>query len=207
MTVRQYIELVKHSLTGIPTIDDRSRHEEIIRQNIGRAYNQMLGDLTAKGYKNISPYTKLFKNVEVGKDTDTGIYYSLIPVDISPLTDIKSGIRSISPMTDSSLEFAPIDMEKIGYMSNLLVSRISSKIGYTVGKNEDGDLSVDYFGMTDDNALDYVKMYILIPFESYDDEDIIHIPAGQDQNLLTLVVKFLSGTPQKDLKYNNSEIK
>ena len=201
------IELAQNVILSIPTLDDRGAHEEIVRAALGRAYNQMLGDLTIKGYKNLSPYTKLYKNVAISLDASIGAYYSELPVDISPLVDVKSGVRGISPMIGTNVQFAPLDREKLGIIGNLLVSQVSTKIGYTIGINSLGKITVDYFGMNTDNVISEVKMYLLIPFEAYGDQEEVHIPAGQDKILLDYVVKFLSGSPQKDLKNSASEMK
>jgi len=207
MKVIELIELVQYSLLGIPTIDDRSKHEEVIRATVGRAYNQMIGSLIQKGYKNLSLFTKLYKNVEVVKDTDLGTYYSLLPVDISFLPDIKSGVRSVSPVNDSTSEFMPLNREKISIIFNADKNGIDTSIGYLVGINENSEISIEYFGMNDNNVINPVKMYLIRPFEDYDDMEDVHIPVGEDQALIALTIKILSGQPQKDLKNSSSEIK
>jgi len=207
MTKDQLIELFQYRLSGIPTISDKSKHPEIISFMIGLAFNQMIGELNAKGYKNLSPYSKLFINIDVVYNSDIDVYYSLLPIDISTLTDVKSGIRKIQSMQGKGLEFAPMDRERLEIIEGLDVSSLTDIIGYTIGKNEDGDLAVDYFGMTSENYITHVKMYLLIPFEAYEDDDIINLPAGQDAMLFDMVVKLFNGQPPKDMKDNHNEIK
>jgi hypothetical protein len=206
MTARQYIELIQKALSSILTLDDVDLHEEYVRLFVGRAYNQIVCDLVSKGFKDLDLFCKLYKGISIEQDTDTEIYYSLLPVDISPLPNVKSGVRSVGP-TNSPIDYVPLSREKLSIYSQLSVSTVSSRIGYTVGKNDSGKLTVDYFGMSVGNEPTSVKMYLLIPFEAYKDTDIINIPAGQDQNILNLVVKFMREEPVKDLKTSDSKIK
>jgi hypothetical protein len=207
MTKEQFIELMQYRLAGIPTMSDKTKDSEVVSFMIGRAYNQLLGDLSSKGFRNLTPYGKWYYNVEVAYDTDTEIYYSLLPIDISTLIDIKSGVRKIQTMKGRSLEFAPIHMDQISILDELDVSLIDDVIAYVVEKNHNGDISVQYVGMDSNNVISTVKMYLLPPFEVYADDDIINIPAGQDAVIFDTIVKMFSNQPYKDMKDNHNETK
>jgi len=208
MKKKQLIELIGIRLTERYSMEDKNRfHPEVISLNTGRLYNQMITDLALKMPNSLDVYTKLFKNVEVALDTDTNLYYSILPVDISPIIDPKSGIRNIHPMIGDYISFAPITRGQRTLITGSLLSSISTKIGYTVGKNENNELIVDYFNMTSDNDVSEVRMYLVIPFEAYEDEDDIHLPGGQDMKFMESVINYMLGTPPKDLKNNNATIK
>jgi hypothetical protein len=210
MKVGNLISLVRDRLSGVTTPDDRKWHEETIRQYLSRAYNQLLCELSASGFRNLSLFAKLYgsdNSISVIQDNNTKIYYSVLPVDISPLPNMMSGILNISPVEGQNVGFYPMERSDIPTYTNTLFSRVSGEIGYTVGVDNSGRITVDYFNMNGDNAISHVKMYLIRPFEDYDDDEQIHIPAGQDEKMIESVVNFAIGTPVKDLKNSGSEIK
>jgi len=208
MIKKQLIELVGKRLTERYTGSDKNRFTPgVISLTVGRMYNQMITELALKSPNGLDIYTKLFKNIEVAQDTDTSLYYSILPVDISPIIDAKSGVRNILPMTGDLVSFVPITRGQRTIISNSLSSKISKKIAYTVGKNSNNELIVDYLFMTSDNFISLVRMYLVIPFEAYEGTDDIHLPGGQDMKFLEGVVNYMLGTPPKDLKNNNATIK
>lgn len=206
MTKSEFIDGIIEQVKRIPTLRDKSIHESVISNFISRAFNQMLGELTSKGYKNLSLLTRLCigadnTGVSVQKNNATGVYYSVLPYDISPLTDVRSGVRGVAPMDSLSVEFHPIDRSKIATRLNQLSSQVSGEIFYTPGIDNLGRNTVDYIGMNDDNAIEKVKMYLLLPFDAYGEDDVIHIPAGQDKSITDNVVSMLLGQTKDMLNF------
>jgi len=203
MTQRELIDSIISEANAISTLRDKGLHENTVLAHASKAYNQILGDLIAKGYRNLSLFTKLCvgdgTGIDVQLNDDTGIYYSIIPYDVSPLTDIRSGVRVVGPMNNVSVEFPPLLREQIGIRSNTLASKVSNIIYNAIGIDNYGNITVDYIGMTFDNAIDKVRMYLLLPLESYDEDDTIHIPAGQDKVFIDMVISMLQGKNIKDM--------
>jgi hypothetical protein len=205
MTARQKIDEIIDRIKLVPTLEDKDLHEEDVRAAISSAFNQILSDLTMKGFVNLSLYERLYKGsdghgVDVSLDSDTGKYYSILPVGICALADVKSGVRSVSPLT-ADVDYVPVQREQITILNNLLGSEVDTTIGYTVGRNSTGKVTIDYYGMTSANNPSKVKMYLILSFESYDDNDEVNIPAGQDERLFEAVIKTLVNN-QKSIRPN-----
>jgi len=208
MKKQDLIEQIIDVKNRIPTLRDKDIDPVVFEQIISRVFNQLICDLSAKGVNNFQLLTKLFigddkTGVDVQQDTNTGMYYSLLPADISHLPDIRTGVRNVAPMTDNSVEFHPISRNRIIGRSNQTVNQISKEIFYTPGQDSDGNLTVDYIGMNSNNNVAKVKMYLLIPFEAYGEDDQVHLPGGQDMILIENVMKIIQNTP-KDVAYGQS---
>jgi len=208
MIKSQLIELIGRRLTERYIGEDKLRFPpQVISLQAGRTYNQQISEIALKAPNSLDIYIKRFKNVEVVFDSDTGLYYSILPSDICPLIDIKSGVRNILPPSGDSVEFIPIARGQRSVFYATLGARINTKILYSVGKNDSNELVVDYFNMTSANLINPVRMYLVIPFDAYDDTDDIHLPGGQDQKFLETVINYMLPTLPKDTKNNNSTLK
>ena len=204
MTKKELIEQIEEVKNRIPTLRDKDIHPKVFEQIISRVFNQLICDLSAKGVKNFQLLTRLFVNVAVQQDSNTGLYYSILPCDISHLPDIRTGIRNVAPMTDNYTEFHPIDRNRISGRFNQTVSQVSKEIFYVSGRDNTGKLTADYIGMNSNNEVSTVKMYLLIPFEAYNEDDQVHLPGGQDAILIENVMKIIQNTP-KDVVYGQQQ--
>ena len=200
MTKKDLIEQLTDVKNRIPTLRDKDIHPKVFEQIISRVFNQLVCDLSTKGIKNFQLLTRLFVNVAVQQDSNTDLYYSTLPIDISHLPDIRTGVRNVAPMTDNSVEFHPIDRNRITGRFNQTTSQISKEIFYVSGQDYAGNLTVDYIGMNSNNEVSTVKMYLILPFEAYGEDDQVHLPGGQDAILIENVMKIIQNTP-KDIAY------
>lgn len=204
MTQRELIDSIISEVNSIPTLRDKGLHPNTVLYQASKVYNQILGDLIAKGFTNLSLFTKLCigadkTGIDVTLNTDTGIYYSIIPYVLSPVTDVRSGVRIIGAMNDVSVIFPPLAREQVSIKQGTLSGRIGNTIFNTIGINNDGQITADYIGMTADNLVPKVRMYLLLSLESYDEDDTVYIPAGQDKVFIDMVMNILQGKQIKDM--------
>jgi hypothetical protein len=202
MTKKGIIEAITSAANNIQTLRDKGLHEATVSAHISNAFNQILGDLVIKGFKNLSLFQRLCigdgSGIDVQLNEHTGIYYSILPYDISPLPDVRSGVRLIEPMGDIETEFYPIDRGMVSIRQGMLAAGATSTMYYVIGQDNTGQITVDYIGMTSDNALAKVKMYLILPFDAYDEDDTVNIPADQYKILFDMVLNVLQGKNIKD---------
>lgn len=202
MTKKERIELVQSRLTGIYTDEDLDRFDErIIEKNISNIYNQIIIELHSKNLIALDSFSKVYTDVDVLGTS--GSYYSIIPEKLVPLTNFQDGIVEIY----GGQIFVPISINQKNIISGLEVSQIITAITYSLGIKSTGDHIVEYNNMVTANHVSTVNMRLVIPFESYDDNDEVRIPGGQDEKLMEIIINLLANTPKKDLKNNNSDIK
>jgi hypothetical protein len=222
ITKIELVELVEHRLGGEARTKNLGKlQRNVLAYYIGRAYNEMLRNMMARGYVDLGNFTKEYENVAVSYDTTTRKYYSTLPERIITVNKPSSGIYDISiqegtGVDDSfsvsstnlftdSLQFVPMDNNRFRIMDGLDINLIDDVIGYTF-KN----YAVYYNGSTTyleqlhNNA--GVRMSLVIPFERYADTDLVNIPFGDDEILMERVINLLMGTPDSDNVNNNNSV-
>lgn len=203
ITKKAYIELIRDRING----EYESKQLGKLSYNklnyyIGLAYNSALVAMFTKGLVSYENYTKEYQNVTISQDSNTNIYYSTLP---SPIIIVPrragSGIMRISGMESNSVEYVPMTNGDFKVIDGLEVDLIDDVVGY-IFKNG----RIEYYGMTSTLASGTLKMELIIPFESYDDDDYIPIPTGSEDMIARSIIQMLVGQIDADRLNNGNSI-
>jgi hypothetical protein len=182
MLKRELIDLIRNRLDDSP----KRIHEEVVSYSLGVAFN--------------SVFFKLFKNLNLDLHCkaftyDVAVlddeYYITLDQKIVNLPDIPAGIRRISRTSGDRSEFLPISLNSVQAFDDLEIDHLVDKIGYRLEIPK-----VIFWNFNQD--IKSVKVWLVRPFTSYDDDEEIFIPAGMDLELVDQIVKFLTGQPIGD---------
>lgn len=201
MTKAEWISMVKWRL---PQIDKTKKYDErLIERYINMFRNKYLHDTLRKTDSNISFYAKEYKNQSILLDSDTDIYYTLLPATVVQLPYNQEGIVKIQSETGTGLEYVPIDEEDLELLDDLysMNSIIDSTIGFVLKE----DRVLYDKNMTASTAANPVKISMVQDFVSYSSGDVVIMPQGRDAEIITETVNFMLGIPPKDLISNNSD--
>jgi len=183
MTREKLIEIVKKRLGG--------GHYEMLAMNIGMAFNQINYETFRKDLSALDLYTKEFLDVDVDYNTINNYYYSTLPEEIVQLPDTQAGVRRIMHSCENTLIFVPIKKDAKSIFDLLEVGQVDLAIGYSVESTQ-----VIYDRKP--QGIDKVRMDLVIPFDKYDDDDVIFIPSGKDELLIETIVNLLQGQPKEN---------
>lgn len=166
---------------------------------LGRAFNQLLYSTFRSNMSSYDSYAKLYKGLDIEKDTELGVYFTRIPANIIQLPTVTDGVRNITTMKRSGLTFAPITEVEAEIHEGLEVSTIadtSIPIGFMLSKTEDGEV-IQYSGI---RMMDITKVNVLllIPIEDLEMDEEIKIPSGKDVELIEIAMQIISGKPPTD---------
>ena len=188
------IELVRHRVVGEYQAKQMGKvGDQMIAAYIGRAFNSLLLDVFRANFANFDPYTKEYTGVAINQDSTTNIYYSTLPAPVIQLPRIGDGIMHIAGATSESVEFVPMTNGMLQNIEGLEVDQIDDVIGYVFKHGR-----VEYQGMSTAIAAGTVRMSLVIPFEEYDEDDLVQIPTGSDDILIKKVLELIMGTPDSD---------
>jgi len=198
----EFINDIQISLAGQMSGDQSGRlHEKVIEHNIGLAYSSVLLDLYSKGFYNLDDYSKRFVQVAVTLDATQNKYFSTLPDNIISFPRTGSGIVKILPIQGEQLQAVPIRSRDIELIRNLEVSQIDNTIKYALRGS-----TVEYVNMSIDVAAAGVNMDLVIPFSSYDYDDLVPIPHGQNDRIKGIAISMLMNNPI-DEQFNNNNNK
>ena len=172
MTAEQVISIVRNRI-GKPF------HEEVIRYNIGRAYASLMTQ-----QKDLTPFRKTYESVAVEEHTASEKYYSLLPAIPVHLYD---AIR-IYTAKGTRFDYVPVRDGEMRIMADLDAGLVTDKVAFFLRNDR-----VWYENMPDTTTT--VTMEIAINFESYEDTDTVFLPIGLEEQLITMTVNFLMGSP------------
>lgn len=201
----ELIELIKHRLEGEAETKNLGKlHNNVLAYFIGRAFNSLLIQVFRNNLSNFDAYTKWYKNVDIRYDSQTQIYYSVLPAPVIQLPRKGDGIMQINDMLDKTIQYVPMSNGELQNIEGLDVDTIDAVVGY-VFKNG----RVEYQGVVDYDGSqstysDVVRMLLVIPFEEYADTDYVQIPTGSDELLLQTVINLLINMPDSDNLNNNN---
>lgn len=204
MTKGQIVELVKGYLSGESTTQDIMHKVDARRLElyIDAAFRDVVYEVYKTNQAGLSEYAKKYDGIAVSLDGVTGAYTSTLPAATVQLSGTSSGIRRVNFDTGTDLEFVPVDAEIAESISMLDVSdiNINDVIGYYPRNNK----LVEYLNFPAAFAAETLRMDLVIPFTEYGDSDEVALPSGQNLNLITAVVKLLTGRPEVDLANDNT---
>lgn len=197
----ELVELVQKRLVGqLSNEQSGSFDTQMVAKYIGRAFNMVLWEIFTGGLYNLDNYTKKYTSVAVSYNSTEEKYYSVLPEKIVQLRRPGSGVMKIQTIKGTALSFIPVANQEVELLDGQEVDLIDSSIRYVVIGQ-----TVEYINMTSSIAGVGVKMYLVIPFDSYDWDDDVMIPSGQDQRLIDLAVNFATGQPIDDQLNNNQQ--
>jgi len=195
MTKAEYRSLIKNLLAKIDK--ENKYHEMVIDHAVDHALAQIYWEVWKQNPPELDNYTKEYgvsTAITVTQNATTTIYESTIPEVYIPMPDKASGIRHIFTLEQGGIVFVPMSQTEIDYVPNTLVGELTDRIGYAV-KNE----KVEYWNMNAVVAAAGVRMEILIPFTAYEDDDVVKLPFGINEEILQLVLVYLKDLPEVDL--------
>lgn len=203
ITKKAYIELVRDRING----EYESKHlgklsNKKIDYYISLAYNSALVGMFTKGLVSYENYTKEYQDVAIIQDTNTDVYYSVLPAPIIVIPRrAGSGIVRISGMNSSSVEYVPMTNGDFKVIDGLEVDLIDDVVGYIFKHGR-----IEYYGMTTELVASTVKMELVIPFEEYNDTDYVQIPTGTDDMIIKNIIQMLMGQPDADRLNNGNTV-
>ena len=97
MKKAQIIEAIQIRLgNGILTPEVKKKyHENLIEKYTIPIYNEILYNAFFSGNASLDGYTKRFWKVAVSKDSDTNVYYSILPCNLATLPNPQDAVRAI----------------------------------------------------------------------------------------------------------------
>jgi hypothetical protein len=166
--------------------------EKIIEMALDAAMANVLND-----YKNYDFYGKWYNNVSVSVGA-SGFYYSDLPIK-APQLKLRNQVIKITATEDfDSLEFLWADVQSSSALNRGGTTARNGIIPYNTHNN-----MVTYYVNPD---RDYVRMFLVTPFSELDDDDPFNIPAGQEDFVLTFVIKHLQTIVDPDTNNAKAEI-
>jgi len=185
----QLIELVQMRLPV-------KTHTQVIEKYMELAYGQLL-DMS---FKNDESQADQFVSIitDVPIVYSGSMPYSEIPVSIAKLTMAGSGVRSIYPVLEKTIKFAPMLMmasDVLDGMEAMELDRIVSFI--TQGQR------VYYIGIID-NEVPTVNMGLIKSFSAMLPDDEVILPENADEQLIEITINLLSGQPIKKKSNDNT---
>ncbi len=189
MTKSQFIELVRRYMSGGNLNDDLAQRygEGVISKLIELAYNEMVylsfkNAYNTKDYSPLDIYTKSY-NIDVSYNNDRKHYYSTLPVSVINLPD-NNGIQKITYLEDDTTEFKYLPALYSSAFSKLEASKLTDAVYYKI----EGD-KIIYKNL--DNAIIKVLIYLIVPFDEFEDDENISLPAENAMYMFNIIQDML----------------
>ena len=200
MTKGALIELIQERIKGGALNSDvwKKAHPLVIEKYIGMAFNTIFYTIFKNEPEGLNLYAKLYKDNEVKQDSD---YYIDLPCSIVQMPDNSSSIKKVSVSGNSLSDTG----EAVFLPASLLANPVLARLG-TIGRSGVITFRVEGYRIyfTDfDPSIKKVDVYAITPFEDFNLDDEIAIPAGQDLNFVDMILKFFMGIPE-DRATNNA---
>lgn len=197
MKVKQLVEVFIHKKSGGNTTPDLmgKLHPEFVKKYMALAWNTIIYEAFKKDLSNLDLYCKSF-TVPVQYNTVRAYHYCTLPAPICQLPVRSEGVRRVQTIQDIGLYFSPCGNDQSSVMSGLEVWNIDETIPYAVELTQ--IVFKKHVGFAD------VVIDMVIPFDSFDDEDEFPMPMGQDIIFFQTVDQLMSNMPPEDDVNDNS---
>lgn len=162
---------------------ERKYHPDTLAIYMGMAFNTIIYETFRKSMGNLDLYSKKF-TASVDYNEDEDFYYSLLPKPIIQLPGAGDGVRAIKTQKGKKVEFIPVGSTLQSVHEHLEISQVPGPVPYTVMDN-----MIIYSKKNGIYNVDTVYMWLVIPFNEYDDLDEINIPSGKDVMLFDLTMQ------------------
>lgn len=206
MTRAQYIDFIRGSL---PMVDQTSRfhHEQVagaINIAVNTVFYEMYEQNPKKFRKSMERYTTQASKTP-SLDSSTGRYVIDIGSDVVDLPKKTGGVLEILwdyfGDTTTTTDFVPVSTME----GEQLYGSEASLPGTVIGFSWSGAQEVEFWGMSDAEALNDVRLRFIKQFKAYSATDNVLLPYGKDQLIIEKVREYLGVTPPKDLVNDNAD--
>jgi hypothetical protein len=193
-------QIVAKILQEKPTVDRKYLADERrVELDIAAAFNTIYFQIFKKEPSNLDRYSKSYYNVPVLQDSNTLIYYSNLPAKVIQFPTVGDGVWSINEMQATGINFVPMKQHDRMFMGSTDVGKITTSTGYIVTNN-----IVQYFGNT--TLPSVVRMDLVVDFTEWLSSEDVPIPAGQDQNLINMIVSQFKFQPSHRISNQNETV-
>jgi hypothetical protein len=204
MTKTELISVIRNFL---PREDKTSKyHEEVVTSAISIAYARLLNAIFYENPKEIDNYAVTYgvtSPLTVIEEAATEIYYTTLPVSYIPFRDKASGVRRVDAVIQGGNIFYPMDAREVDLALNgSMFYQAANKIGYVVRRTR-----IEYFNMKADVITSGVRLDIIPEFSAMDEDDVVKLPYGKENELIAGALEMLGVIPPVDLRDNNADIK
>jgi hypothetical protein len=172
-------------------------HPYILDVWIASAFGDVLFNICGTAIKNrdyaqLDPFIKAYK-VKVECDEHRNEFYSVLPVGVVALPENR-GIYRITPLKDQRTQF---------YFRENGTNNIYDELEFSTQSTIPAfyqELNKIYYNnkMTADVAEKGVLMKLIPNFNEYDGDDVIPLPNGKGNSILSMVIQELSQKPTPD---------
>jgi hypothetical protein len=176
----EYIDLIKSRVSS-ETFD--GIHPEIVSKWIAVKFNNLFTKRITEGL-NLDVYSRPYM-LDVASDPSYG-YCCVLPVQPLVVPGYRSGIYRVT-VPKSSIQCVPVESNAADIFHILDVAKSTKSFYYTVSNGK-----IIFDERKWDPMIGQVRVYILLSFESYDDDDDIDIPDGKFTDQLCQI---LMGSP------------
>lgn len=171
--------------------------ERRVERDISNATNAIFFQIFKKNPENLDRYSKSYYNIPVIQDLNSLIYYSSLPAKVIQFPIVGDGVRQVNLMQSTDVNFVPMKLSDRMFFASTDAGNITSTIGYIVtaqtsnGSSFDG--IVQYFG-NGISSISSVKMDLVVDFTEYLSTEDYPIPAGQDENIINMIIQQFKAT-------------
>ncbi len=196
MTKKNWIDLI------IDFVDENDQvnkyHPKIVEKHISTVFSELAYNSYSTKKFTTDWYSKEYTGVSVQTDATTTKVYATLPSPILQFPRKASGVVGIfRPQSFKAMDFMPISIREAQLESSLDIN--SSKVFYVVREDRIEFMTVDAAILANG-----VTLYLVIPFEEYEDDDIVKIPMGAEETLKLKVLELLQGKVDPNLKNQNN---
>lgn len=192
-----------HFIEAVQRLLPNKVHPGTLSVYIGRGFNQIIYETFRKNLSDLDLFSKTYSGIEVKKDKQQNLYYCELPVAIVQLPNAGDGVRNISTMAGKGLEFIAINSNLQMLHEDLEVRDVDGPIPFMVMNGR-----VEFGNKSPIEDVSKVKLTLVPQFEELDMLDEFYIPAGKDEVLMELVLKFATpALPEKEINDQSQKTK
>lgn len=199
MTKNELIELVQTNINGGQFNLDiwKKAHPLIVEKYLSLALNAAMFNAFKKTPSNYELYSKWVNNLSIYSEGDR--YYVDLPISVAQNTTRGNNVIKIAYTDDDNkLTFLPASVVHGSALYRLGTLGRHGIIVYTQQDNKVWFKNLD-------KDIENVDICVIRPFEDYDENEEIGIPAGQEDFVMSFILKyFQSQKPNTHTTDNNS---
>jgi hypothetical protein len=200
MQKNKYIELIRGKvLNEMPTADRLYQADpRRIELDIASALNTVFYQIFKKNPNNLDRYVKSYPNVAVTLDTNYNEYYSDLPAKVIQYPVKGDGVWDINTMQGRDVKFVPRNISDKSLRVGSEAALIDKTIGYSLSGSR-----ITYDNMDSTNVVNPVRLLLVVDFTEWGMTEDVPIPAGQDQNIVDLILNIHRKEDKRVDRLNN----
>lgn len=193
MTKRQLIETINRRFQN-------QWHPNMVASYIALAIEKFLYPQLKADPSNYDMFTKDYENQTVSYDEDREIYYITLPSPVIQLMKTGDGVRDIRTTRGKSITFTPVSANQAKVLNDLEVFKIHDRVRYIVRNGR-----IEFFDKNTIEKIPTVDLSLAIPFNQYDSDDEVVIPAGAGIDIVNVTIQLMQNKPIDDLINDTNE--